>query len=132
RIREWFLDEKTRMNPNLNYAGFRKGEPMGWKTGVLDFHQVFRMLQAIPLMRNSHLWDPNIEIGLKSWLSEYYIWFTTSKLGIGEGKAKNNHGTFYDVQALFLLDYLGRYDEAKSLIRRSVINRIDNAILPTG
>lgn len=42
RIKEWFLDEKTKMNPNLNYAGYRKGESTGWKAGVLDFHQVFR------------------------------------------------------------------------------------------
>src|SRR5436190_713365 len=71
RIREWFLDEKTKMNPNLNYAGFRKGRTMGWKTGVLDFHQIFRMLQAIPFMRYSNQWDSYIEIGLKAWLSEY-------------------------------------------------------------
>ncbi|CAG8673110.1 22888_t:CDS:1 [Cetraspora pellucida] len=42
RIKEWFLDEKTKMNPNLNYAGLRKGDAMGLHTGVLDFHQVFR------------------------------------------------------------------------------------------
>ncbi|CAG8586298.1 6723_t:CDS:1 [Funneliformis caledonium] len=132
RIKEWFLDEETKMNPNLNYAGFRKGQVMGWRTGVLDFHQVFRMLQAIPLMRFSNKWDPSIEEGLKEWLSEYYVWFTTSKLGRGESKTKNNHGTFYDVQALFLLDYLGRYEEAKSFIKTSMENRVNNGILPTG
>ncbi|CAG8450982.1 4380_t:CDS:2 [Acaulospora morrowiae] len=132
RIREWFLDPDTKMNPNLNYAGFRKGETMGWKTGVLDFHQVYRMLQAIPLMRYSHLWDLSIEVGLKAWLTDYYNWFTTSKMGRGEGKSKNNHGTYYDVQALFLLDYLGRHEEAKKFALQAIKNRVDKGILPTG
>ncbi|CAG8447151.1 8307_t:CDS:2 [Diversispora eburnea] len=132
RLKEWFLDEKTKMNPNLNYAGYRKGEAFGWKAGVLDFHQVFRILQVIPLLRNSHLWDPEIEIGLKTWMTEYYSWLTTSTIGRAEGKSVNNHGTFYDVQALFLLDYLNRYDEAKTFVLQALQNRINDGILPTG
>ncbi|CAG8605358.1 16298_t:CDS:2 [Racocetra fulgida] len=132
RIKEWFLDEKTKMNPNLNYAGLRKGELVGAHTGLLDFHQVFRMLQAITLLQHSHIWDQSIDDGLKEWMSEYYVWFSTSKLGRQEGKHPNNHGTYYDVQALFLLDYLGRHDEAKEYAQISLKNRIDKGILPSG
>ncbi|RIB11521.1 alginate lyase domain-containing protein, partial [Gigaspora rosea] len=132
RLKEWFLDEQTKMNPNLNYAGLKKGELTGAHTGVLDFHQVFRMFQAITLLRFSPLWDQSIDAGLREWMSEYYIWFSTSKLGRIEGKAVNNHGTFYDVQAIFLLEYLGRNDEAKEYTQISLKNRIDKGILPSG
>ncbi|KAF0459629.1 chondroitin AC/alginate lyase [Gigaspora margarita] len=132
RLKEWFLDEQTKMNPNLNYAGLKKGELTGAHTGVLDFHQVFRMFQAITLLRFSPLWDQSIDAGLREWMSEYYIWFSTSKLGRIEGKAVNNHGTFYDVQAIFLLEYLGRNDEAKEYTQISLKNRIDHGILPSG
>ncbi|CAJ0629527.1 9017_t:CDS:2 [Entrophospora sp. SA101] len=90
------------------------------------------MLQGMRPLRNSHLWDKNVDKGLHIWLSEYYTWLITSKLGDLESKAKNNHGTFYDVQALFLLDHLGKYDEAKEFVLRALISRIENGILPTG
>ncbi|CAG8673121.1 22889_t:CDS:1, partial [Cetraspora pellucida] len=90
------------------------------------------MLQAITLLRHSHLWDQSIEVGLKEWMSEYYVWFSTSKLGRKEGKAFNNHGTFYDMQALYLLEFLGRHDEAKEYAQTSIKNRVDKGILPSG
>src|SRR5688500_7830012 len=90
------------------------------------------MLQGMKPLRNSHLWDKNVDKGLYIWISEYYTWLITSKLGGRESKTKNNHGTFYDVQALFLLDYLGKHDEAKEFVLRALISRIENGILPTG
>lgn len=42
RLREWFLDEATYMNPNINYGSLRKGEKLGARTGVLDMFTIFR------------------------------------------------------------------------------------------
>ena len=42
RLREWFLDEATYMNPNINYGSLRKGEDLGARTGVLDMFTIFR------------------------------------------------------------------------------------------
>lgn len=42
RLREWFLDEATYMNPNINYGSLRKGENLGARTGVLDLFTIFR------------------------------------------------------------------------------------------
>ncbi|CAB4409269.1 unnamed protein product [Rhizophagus irregularis] len=133
RINEWFIDEKTRMNPNLNYAGFRRGDIIGRRTGVLDIRPVFRMLQSIPLMRSSSKWNFVIEKKLRRWFSEYYTWLTTSPIGI---KAKedgfNNHGTHYDVQVTFILSFLGHDEQARTYSKQALINRINIGILPSG
>lgn len=42
RLREWFLDEATYMNPNINFGSLRKGEALGARTGVLDMFPIFR------------------------------------------------------------------------------------------
>ena len=42
RLKEWFLDEATYMNPNINYGSLRKGEKLGARTGVLDMFTIFR------------------------------------------------------------------------------------------
>ncbi|CAB4480918.1 unnamed protein product [Rhizophagus irregularis] len=112
RINEWFIDEKTRMNPNLNYAGFRKGDIIGRRTGVLDIRPKKK---------------------LRRWFSEYYTWLTTSPIGI---KAKedgfNNHGTHYDVQVTFILSFLGHDEQARTYSKQALINRINIGILPSG
>ncbi|CAB5216482.1 unnamed protein product [Rhizophagus irregularis] len=102
RIKEWFINPKTKMNPNLNYASFIKGHKSGRRTGVLDMHPIYRMLQSIPLMRKD------------------------------EKYSKNNHGTYYDVQAVYLLSYLDREEEARKYSREALINRVNKGILPTG
>jgi hypothetical protein len=90
------------------------------------------MLQSIPLMRSSHKWDHSAEKKLKNWLSKYYYWLETTLIGIDEKESKNNHGTYYDVQAIYILSYLGREEEARKYSREALINRVNEGILPTG
>ncbi|GBB91026.1 hypothetical protein RclHR1_18110001 [Rhizophagus clarus] len=102
RIKEWFINPKTRMNPNLNYASFIKGQELGRRTGVLDMHPIYRMLQSIPIMRLSRKWDHSAERKLKNWISKYYYWF------------------------------IDREEEARKYSREALINRVNEGILPTG
>jgi len=37
---------------------------------------------------------------MTAWAGDYFQWLTTSKIGRDEDGASNNHGTFYDVQAV--------------------------------
>ncbi|KAF8925705.1 hypothetical protein BGZ47_003101, partial [Haplosporangium gracile] len=41
RVKEWFLDEATYMNPNLKYGSLIFGTEMGRAQGVLDMFKVF-------------------------------------------------------------------------------------------
>ncbi|CAH1766901.1 2888_t:CDS:2, partial [Entrophospora sp. SA101] len=97
RLDEWFLNDTTRMNPNINYGSLIKGSRLGRRTGVLDFHPVYRMIQSIYLMRSSRIWNFEIENG-----------------------------------ATYILQYLGRIDEARIYSKQALINRIETAILPSG
>ncbi|CAB4396981.1 unnamed protein product [Rhizophagus irregularis] len=132
RIKEWFINPKTRMNPNLNYASFIKGQDLGRRTGIIDMRPIYRMLQSIPLMRSSRKWDHSVEKKFKIWLSKYYFWLEKTSIGIDEKEATNNHGTYYDVQAIYLLSYLGREEEARKYSYEALINRVNEGILPTG
>lgn len=41
RVKEWFLDEATYMNPNLKNGSLIFGTEMGRAQGVLDMFKVF-------------------------------------------------------------------------------------------
>lgn len=97
-IRFWFLDTATRMIPNLNHAQVRTGIDTGVSTGIIDTHNLPKVLDAVGLLRSSKSWKVSDEAGTKQWFKDYLNWLLTSDHGKKERKAKNNHGTFYDMQ----------------------------------
>ena len=131
-LRVWFLDEETRMNPNLNHAQCRPGHNNGSKSGVLDGRLMIRALEGSLLISgSSELTDLEIE-KLKTWAKEYFEWLTTSKLALQEAASKNNHGSYYDVQVIYFALYSGNHDAAKQIAQKFVKNRVYTQIQPDG
>lgn len=131
-LRVWFLDKSTRMNPNLNHAQCRPGHNTGSKSGVLDGRLMIKALEAALLIEGSAALSEEEKQGLKHWAKDYYSWLTTSQLGLQEAASKNNHGSYYDVQALYFALYAGYQKEAKKLAQNFVQNRLLKQIQPDG
>ncbi|KAG5457210.1 MAG: alginate lyase-domain-containing protein [Olpidium bornovanus] len=132
RIETWFLDPKTRMNPNLNFASLTKGSKMGRRMGVLDMYPAYRMFSVLPFLAASPNWNPAILTGVREWYGEYYAWLTTSRLGILEQNGHNNHGTFWDVQALGIALFLGKREDAARIADRARKKRLEAQIRADG
>jgi len=131
-LRIWFLNEETKMNSNLNYAQFTAGKNEGTKSGIIDFHRFYLLIDAIGLLENSKDWSAKDDVGIKKWFEDYLNWLNTSKNGIGESKAKNNHGSWYDVQTVSMLMFLGKNKDAKEYLKNISLNRIDSQIKEDG
>ncbi|KAF9411473.1 hypothetical protein BGZ94_001341 [Podila epigama] len=132
RLREWFLDEETYMEPNINYGSLRKGEQLGARTGVLDMFPIFRVFDALHYLKQEPTWDKELIPQLQDWFTRYVKWLETSALARVERKGNNNHGTYYDVQAIGIYLFLGRVEDARNVARSALENRIDRQILPDG
>ena len=97
-IRAWFVDESTRMNPNLQFAQAIHGRFTGRGTGVIDTIHLVEVARAIPLlMQAKALSTVDLET-TKKWFADYNVWMTTSRNGTDERDAKNNHGTCWLMQ----------------------------------
>jgi len=131
-IRTWFLDPATRMNPNLRFAQAVLGVNDGRGTGILDARGLPDVTDAIAMLTDSKSWTPADEAGMKSWFTEYYNWLTTSKNGIDEAAAKNNHGSWYDFQAAGIALFLGKQDDARAILIAAQTKRIALQIQPDG
>ena len=93
-LRAWFIDDATRMNPNLQYAQAIHGRFTGRGTGIIDTLHLVEVARAAPRieMRAADL------AGVKKWFADYLEWMTTHPYGITERDAKNNHGTCWVTQ----------------------------------
>src|SRR5262249_49453667 len=97
-LRAWFIEEKTRMNPNLQYAQAIKGRATGRGIGIIDTIHLVEVARAIELLEGSTALSKADRTGVKRWFAEYLAWMTTHPYGIEEREAKNNHGTCWVMQ----------------------------------
>jgi hypothetical protein len=106
-LRVFFLDEKTRMNPNLQYAQAVPGRSPGRGTGIIDTLHLIEVPRAIEVMEKSQAFTPELMTGLKKWFADYTEWMLTAKNGKEEAAAKNNHAVAYWLQVACFAHFTG-------------------------
>ena len=97
-LRAWFLDPSTRMNPNLQYAQAIHGRFSGRGIGIVDTIHLVEVARAIEILKDSSALSMSELGGITQWFTDYLTWLTTSKNGLEEREAKNNHGTCWVMQ----------------------------------
>jgi len=115
-IRVWFLNKDTRMNPNLNYAQAMKGLNDGRGAGLIDTRHLIKVVEGIGFLNSSKSWSAADQRGMVQWFTDFLNWMQTSKNGMDEMNAKNNHGVWYDAQRLSFSLFTGQKDVAKKIV----------------
>ena len=131
-LRAFFLAPATRMNPNLEYAQFIPGVNTGRGIGLIETRGFTRIVDAAGLLEGSKTLTADDERGLKDWFGKFLQWMLDSKNGREESAAKNNHGTYYDVQLTSFALFVGRNDLARQTLETAKQKRIAAQIEPDG
>lgn len=133
-LRIWFMNKKTKMNPNMNYGQTIPGkyEGKGRGEGVLDTYSFVEMLDGVDLLNKSDEYTKKDRTAMKSWFTEYLNWLQTSEIAKEEFEAKNNHGTAFDVQITRYALFVGNEVLAKQYINAFAERRLFTQIQPDG
>ena len=102
-LRAWFVEESTRMNPNLQYAQAIHGRYTGRGTGIIDTIHLVEVARAAELL-DMPAADRD---AVRQWFTDYTRWMTTHKYGIDERDARNNHGTCWVMQVAAFAHFTG-------------------------
>jgi hypothetical protein len=123
-VRAFFLDPATRMNPNLEYAQFIPGVNTGRGIGLIETRGFTRVVDAIGLIAGSKAWRPEDDRGVREWFAAFLAWMEESRNGKDEAAAKNNHGTYYDLQVTSFALFLDQSALAKQILEQAKHKRI--------
>ena len=117
-LRTWFINKKTRMNPNMAYSQVRMGynNNQGSNSGLLDGYSFLIVPDAVDLLSKAKCAKPKEVELIRQWFTEYLQWMLTSEQGIKENAAKNNHGTAYHIQVAVYALFVGNDSIANSYI----------------
>jgi len=126
-LRNWFINEGTKMNPNLNYAQAIPGINNGRGIGIIETIALTGIADAVILLKGSTILTEKDYNLIQQWYTQYLNWMLTSKNGNEEHAAKNNHGTWFYVQAIDFALFTGNNIKAKELIDEAK-KRMDSQI----
>ena len=131
-LKVWFLNPETRMNPHLNYGQCVPGITDGRAEGLIETTGLIEVIDGIGLIKNSGALTASELASLKNWFAEFLTWITKSEIGKDEIAAKNNHGTWCDVQSVAYALFTDQPYVARKIIETRGIGRIKTQIRADG
>jgi hypothetical protein len=131
-LRTFFIAPATRMNPHLNYGQVVPGKEGGRPSGIVDSAPIARLIDGVQLLGASKSWPDEDRQALEGWFRAYLLWLRESDLGRKEGQARNNHGTWYDVQVATLALATAQPEVASEVLAFGRKRRVGREIEPDG
>lgn len=117
-ITNWFLDEDTGMNPNLNYAQVIKGvnNSNGSLQGIIDTIDFIKVIDAVSLIYDSRYWTNNKHIEMKEWFYSFSKWIDSRFNADAFCKETwcNNVSTWIDAQKIIYFLFTEQEDRLNS------------------
>lgn len=137
-LQTWFLDETTRMNPNMYYSQMIPclgvdDNPYAF-SGLIDLSHAFTsVLDSVSILDSTKApgWAKENTVEFKKWSNQFLSWLTESKTGRSALTAFNNHGNFAGLMGVALGMFVGNNSISHKLLL-DTRPRIDDSFSSNG
>jgi hypothetical protein len=122
-LRTFFIDENTKMNPDLTYSGIVIGDSMEdirIRGAIIDTNSLSILPDLMELLKPSPNWTMEIENGMVSWFESLVDWFKNNPRGVLQAGYSHNIKTSYVKQLCSYLCFCGKQDEAKAYLEENL------------
>jgi len=122
-LQAWFINDSTKMNPNLLYAQAIKGLHTGRGIGIIDAIHLIEVAKSVMIYEKYDLISDAELSQIKAWFSEFTTWLTTHKYGLKEMVHPNNHGTCWNMQVAMFAKFTNN-DSILNFCRENLKNTL--------
>ena len=105
-VNTWFVNPRTRMEPNLEFAQAIPGTVDGRPAGLVEGRVLIRAIQGMEFLAQTGAWDAKDQLAVHKWFDEYLRWLTDSKNAIEEKRSSNNHASWWAAQTAAVASYV--------------------------
>jgi hypothetical protein len=116
-VQAWFINPRTRMNPNLDNAQTIRGATKGEVAGIVEGRAFLRAIQGIEFLSETRGWDARDHAAVRKWFEEYLDWLLHSKRAKEEMRSGNNRASWWAAQAAAAANFVDN-----SAARQSAFN----------
>ncbi len=117
-ISNWFLEEDTKMNPNLNFAQVALGvnNNRGNHQGIIDTNDFIKVIDAASLIYDSRHWTTSKHKELKAWFYSFSRWIDSNYNADAfcDPSWCNNISTWIDAQKIIYFLFTEQEDRLNS------------------
>lgn len=111
-LKAWFVNDSTKMNPNMLYSQAIFGRYTGRGIGIIDAIHLVEVVKAADVLEDEGVFTgPTLE-ATKEWFAAFNDWITTHPYGIDERDNGNNHSTCWAMQVAMY----AQFNENDSLV----------------
>ncbi len=129
----FFVNEETKMNPNMNHGQFIPGICDGRGSGIIDYAANFTYaLHMLHILAKNQMLEIDFLNEMKAWHFEFRDWLLHSEIGIEESKSENNHGVMYDLLILISGIFTNQIDDIEIQVNDFLETKINQQIASDG
>jgi hypothetical protein len=102
QLKVWFINEDSKMNPNMTYAQTAPGTNDGYgkPQGIIDSYSFVALIDYILLLKSYKEFSDNDFQIIRTWFRNLLKWLEESPQGIAASQMKNNAAVMYATQLL--------------------------------
>lgn len=119
----FFLNENTKMNPDLTYSGIVIGDnidDLRIRGAIIDTNILSLLPDLIELIKSSPYWTNELNSGMVLWFDSLSNWFQTNPRGILQASYSHNIKTSYMKQLCSYLCACGKETEARTYLENNL------------